>query len=82
MASSSTGSRSGACCSSSKVEECTSTTTESESHTPKVSLLEKLKAPKRSDLTRKCTVDLNPLPKGKRLSLMGQIIENNWENNR
>ena len=44
---------------SSEVEESTSTTTDSESHTHTVSLLEKLKAPKCSDLTRKCAMDQN-----------------------
>ena len=33
---------------------------------PSVSILEALKAPKASDLTRKRKVDCNPLPKGKR----------------
>ena len=37
---------------SSEIEESTCTMTDSESHTPTVSLLEKLKAPKHSDFTR------------------------------
>ena len=53
-------------CTSSEVEEFTSTTTDSESHTRTVSLLEKLKAPKHSDLTRKRAVDQNLPPKDKR----------------
>ena len=53
-------------CTSSEVEESTSTTTDSESHTRTVSLLEKLKAPKHSDLSRKRAMDQNPPPKGKR----------------
>ena len=39
--------------------ESTSTTTDCESHTRTFSLLEKLKAPKHSDLTRKRAVDQN-----------------------
>ena len=40
----------------SEIKESTSSTTDSESHSRTVSLLEKLKAPKCSDLTRKCVV--------------------------
>ena len=40
--------------------------TDSESHTPTVSLLERLKAPKHSDLTQKSAVGLSPPPKGKK----------------
>ena len=52
-------------CTSSEIEESTSSTTDSESHTRTVSLLEKLKAPKRSDLTRKCVVVTILHPKAK-----------------
>ena len=58
----------GSGCTSSKIEESTSSTTNSESHTRTVSLLEKLKAPKHSDLTRKRVVDHNLPPKSKRRS--------------
>ena len=43
-----------------------STMTDNKSHTPTVSVLEKLKAPKHSDLTQKNAVDLSPPPKGKK----------------
>ena len=58
---------------SSEFEE--STMTDNESHTPRVSLLERLKAPKHSDLTQKCTVDQSPPPKGKKRP---RYFENNW----
>ena len=60
-------------CTSSEIEESTSSTTDSESDTHTVSLLENLKAPKRSDLTRKRVVDHNPPPKGKRKSCGAQV---------
>ena len=60
-------------CTSSEIKESTSTTTDSESHTRTVSFLENLKAPKRSDLTRKRVVDHNPPPKGKRRSCGAQL---------
>ena len=62
-------------CTSSEVEESTSSTTDSESHTHTVPLLEKLKAPKRSDLTRKRAVDHNPPPKGKGRSREAQLTD-------
>ena len=49
--------------------------TDSESHIPTISLLERLKAPKHSDLTQKCAVDLSPSPKGKKRP---RYFENNW----
>ena len=61
---------------------CWSTMTDSESHTPTVSLLERLKAPKHSDLTQKCAVDLSPPPKGKKGLDILKIIGCIWENKR
>ena len=63
----------GSGCTSSEIEESTFSTTNSESHTRTVFLLETLKAPKRSDLTQKHVVD--PPPKGKRRPRGAQLTD-------
>ena len=64
---------SAAACNSSITIASTTTTSDSETEGSSVSLLDKLKAPKPSDLSRKRKIAVNPPPTGKRRSKRSSV---------